>query len=57
MLKHGVSQGVVLGSFIFIVYINDFPLRIRPLSEPVVFADDTSVIISNQTFMISLQHQ
>jgi hypothetical protein len=48
-------KGAVLGCLLFIIYINDLPPRIRPLSEPVVFADDTSAIISNQMFMISLR--
>jgi hypothetical protein len=32
---------------LFLVYINDLPPRINSLAEPVLFADDTSVIISN----------
>ena len=32
------------------MYINDLPLRINSLSEPLLFADDTSVIISNKNF-------
>ena len=35
---------------LFIIYINDLPLRINSLSEPVLFADDTSIIISNRNF-------
>jgi hypothetical protein len=35
---------------LFIIYINDLPLRINSLSEPVLFADGTSVIISNRNF-------
>ena len=31
-----------------IIYINDLPLRINSVSEPVLFADDTSVIISSR---------
>ena len=30
-------------SIVHIVYINDLPLRIDSVSEPVLFADDTSV--------------
>jgi hypothetical protein len=32
------------------MYISDLPLRINSLSEPVLFADDTSVLISNRNF-------
>ena len=34
----------------FIIHINSLPLRINSVSEPVLFADDTSVIISSINF-------
>jgi hypothetical protein len=34
-----------------LVYINDLPLQINSLAEPILFADDTSVIISNGNFI------
>jgi len=34
-----------LGPLLFIIYINDLPLRINSVAEPVLFADSTSVII------------
>ena len=40
-----------MGPLLFLVYINDLPLRINSLAEPVLFADDTSVIISNINFI------
>jgi len=33
------------------VHINDLPLQINSLSEPILFSDDTRVIISNENFI------
>jgi len=35
---------------LFIIYINNLPLRINYVSEPVLFTDDTSDIISSRNF-------
>jgi hypothetical protein len=43
-----VPQGWILG-FLFIIYINDLPLSVKFVSEPLLFVD-TSVIISSRNY-------
>jgi len=45
----GVPQGSILGPLLFILYINDLNKAINH-SEVYHFADDTSLILSNQSF-------
>ena len=40
-VKHGV-----LGPLLFVIYMNDLPLQINPIADPILFADDTRVLIS-----------
>jgi hypothetical protein len=46
-VKHGVPLGSILGPFLFLVCIKSLPKIIKIYSKPVIFADDTSLIIMN----------
>jgi hypothetical protein len=45
-IRYGIPQGSILAPLFFILYINDLPKTIAGLANPVLFADNTSMIIS-----------
>jgi hypothetical protein len=46
-IRHRVPQRPVLGLLLFLIYKNDLPKIINNKSITVLFADDTSIVVTN----------
>jgi hypothetical protein len=46
-VEHGVPQVSIVGPLFFLLYVNDLLMIISNKSKTILFADDTSVIVTN----------
>ena len=52
-IKCGVPQGSIFGPLLFLLYIKDLPKAVKHKALPILFADDSSILITS-IYMLTL---
>jgi hypothetical protein len=50
-ISRGISQGPMHGPLLFLIYINDLPEVLIYNALPILFADDTRVIVTDSNIV------